>query len=411
MLIQRGGSREHRAMTFFGSVLLLASLLVGTMGAAQRGYANERNGDGSNSRTAVVIVRAAWTDRQVPLSQEILTTLMEASSVRSEAIREVMGAGGGLIEDTGLVEVNIETLVAPDMLSADSPYLIRFALRLDELDLEGETIPPRAEELLHNMLDRMRAALVRLAEQNHANLTERVDIAQRRVKKAKTDLQRMLEMRRTMSQEAKRADLTRDGVVEELRWMEEQLRELEIERVSHMARRAAVEAQIAKVTEAAMSGGGGDEVLNKLEEMTDTHRRRIDDLEQLRNQGAVSSATIDEARIELMEMQVRLEERRARVSVRAGSEQLPALQQELAELTIQSAEMEARFAYARERSEALRPTLELADRIENEVLIALPPARERLQEALERLNALEAALETYRAPQLTVVGGEGVNAK
>ncbi len=411
MLIQQGISRDGRAMTFFGNALLLASLLICTMGAVQRGYANEPDGDGSNSRTAVVIVRAAWTDRQVPLSQEILTTLMQASSVRSEAIRDVLGTGRGLIEDTGLVEVTIETLVEPDAFSADSPYLIRFALRIDEFDLESEVIPARAEELLHSMLDRMRAALVRLSEQNYANLTERVEVAHRRVKKARSDLERLLQMRRAMSQEAKRADLTRDGVVEELRWMEEQLRELEIERVSRMARRAAVEAQIAKVTDAAMSGGGGDEVLKKLEEMADTHRRRIEDLEKLKDQGAISTATIEEAKVELMEIQVRLEERRVMVAERAGAEQLPALQQELAELTIQSAEMEARFAYARERSEALRPTLELADRIENEVLIALPPARERLQEALERLNSLEAALEMYRAPQLTVVGGEGGNAK
>ena len=404
MFNKRNPRRAASAMTFFASITMTVILLAGAMGAAQR--SNSVESDGSNSRTAVMIVRANWSDQQVPLNHEILTTLMHSSSVRAESIRELLGTNGGVRDDDGLVELEISMLVAPDMLSADSPYLIRFSLLIAETNLEGEPIPARAEELLRNMLERLRASLKGLAQQNHVNLNERVDLARQHVKKAKTDLHGLLEMRRAMSQEAQRVDLTRDAVVEELRWMEEQRRELEIERVSKMARRAAVEAQIAKATDAAMNGGSGDAALNKLEEMTDTHRMRIADLEKLYERGSVSSATIAEAKLELMEMQVRLEERRAMVSERAGGEQLPALQQELAELSIQSAEMEARYAFAKERAEALRPTLALADRIENEVLIALPGAQERLAEALERLHRLESALELFRAPQLSIVGPE-----
>jgi len=411
MLVERNKICGTPAITFFGGALLLVALMAGSMGAAQRTNAMEARSGDSNSRTALMIVRATWNDRQVPLNHEILTTLMHTSAVRSEAIREILGTGAGLLEDGGLVEVEIEMLVAPGMHSVDSPYLIRFALRLDEMDLDGEPIPARAEELLNNMLERMRAALVRLAEQNFANLNERVDVARQRVKKAKTDLHGMLEMRRAMSQEAKRADLTREAVVEELRWMEEQLRELEIERVAQMARRAATEAQIAQAAKKMTGTAQRDEALQELEAMLQAQRDRMARVRAMQEQGVVSEEEVHAARVEIMELEVRLAERREVLADRTGAEQLPGLQQELAELTIRSAELEARFAYARERTDALRPTLALADRIENEVLISLPAAQERLQAALDRLHELEAALETYRPPQLTVVGAEEERSK
>jgi len=406
MFIQRDKMRGVSAMTFIGGALLIATLLIGSIGAVERTHAMVARNDASGSRTAVMIVRATWNDRQVPLNQEILTTLMHTSAVRSEAIREVLGTGAGLLDEAGVVEVNIETLVAPGMHSVDSPYLIRFALRLDETDLDGEAIPARAEELLNNMLERMRAALVRLAEQNFANLNERVDVARQRVKKAKTGLHGMLEMRRAMSQEAKRADLTREAVVEELRWMEEQLRELEIERVAQMSRRGAIEAQIAKVAGSTGSGVKEDEIINELRALLDNQEQKLMRIRGLVAQQVASSAAIREAEGDMREARIRLLERKEELARLAGTEQLPELQQELAELTIRSAELEARFAHARERIDALRPTLALADRIENEVLIALPAAQERLQAALDRLHELEAALETYRPPQLTVVGAE-----
>jgi len=277
---------------------------------------------------------------------------------------------------------------------------------VEETDEEGNDVPPVAEEIQAAVVTRLRAAVINLMEQRDAGTVELAKNTEIRLAHARDRLKRLLEKRRAMSAAAGRVDLDRESILEELRMLEAQRRDLEIERVGQKARREAIERRIALVSAMAKDSTSSDEVSAQLRQIVELRAEQLARLEALHEKRRIPEFELEAGKEPLFEAQAQLALRRQEVAEQSGGETIAHLNRELSELSIDSSEMEARAQYLDTQIKRLTPVLEIAERLEFEVHLAMPAAQEAVKNEMDSLEALRTRLATIKPPRLDVLDSE-----
>lgn len=363
------------------------------------------NDERPGSPRASCILRIPGNNVNIPLDEPFIQSVLMTSAVRGDAVRSVLHHGGSILLDNDYLVTDIEYIAGPSpIVDASSPTYFRMTVSTESGDPDGNSIPPVAEQIQAALVDRLRNALSNLSVQNAKSLRDMIAVSEQRLRDAKQHLDELRTKRKALSTSAGRIDLDRDKVLDEIAHLEAQLRDTEVERVSQHARQAAIEAQIAKTAERQAKQVGDDPVLPELQHLVDIQQSRFDRVEQLHKANQVSDSELQNARQALIEARVRMQERReARAAeVKGGDE--ARLNTELAELSIATAEVEARSGFIHERLQTLAKQLDLANQLQADVELAMPAAEEAVRSENERLQKLKTRFQTLQPITLDVVG-------
>ncbi|MBN1489465.1 MAG: hypothetical protein JXA69_06055 [Phycisphaerae bacterium] len=262
-----------------------------------------------------------------------------------------------------------------------------------------------AEEFMAAVCDRLETALINAHNAEEEQARRRVEAADHEVELARTRLDELQKMRRAYSTEAGQQDLAREAVLDRDRALTQELQELEMRMAGERARREAIEKQIAESGARATQETEQDLMAKALEQKLKANREQLENLRKLAAAGRVPHQEVAEAETQAVMIQAELAERRSAAAREAGGERLNRLNAELAELSISSAECEARLRVAREKAERMKELLTKADEYERSVLWELPLVRQAYEQARVRQEELARWLRTLQPPSVTVIGG------
>src|SRR5438105_1427538 len=169
----------------------------------------------------------------------------------------------------------------------------------------------------------------------------------------------------------------------------ESLREdLLLERAGAQAREKALAEAIAKYSDRAEHQMDRDPVVMPLREVVKQNELMVKRLEVLSKQGTVSTTDLSTARAALATAEANLAEKRREAALAAGGAQLAVLNRELTQVSITSAERDARLRFIEQELDKLRSVGPMLDQYESTV-DRLRRARRALDDARTELDAAE----------------------
>lgn len=277
------------------TILTLLSLLAacGLAPAQQKDTTPTQNKPNQGARHASAILKITCDPSVLPLSHELIETLLRTSGVAGEAARETLGMAGDLVREHELDHFTFSPLDAP--APAGRPTLgrggggrrsrgaggvgggpgggmgmgaggmmggpmgghpIRRSTQLAAPGVaimgtlnvtlpEDKAIPSKAAEFLQALCERLKRVLHQAWEAEREPLAQQLGSAEEERERADQELAKLQAMRRTLSNESGESDLDRDRILEKIRALETDKAKLEMELAGQNARREAVQERIA----------------------------------------------------------------------------------------------------------------------------------------------------------------------
>ncbi len=283
--------------------------------------------------------------------------------------------------------------------SSHSTLFVRFVVELPP------DVDPIAYKLLMTVRKNLEALLRGEAISIRSLMAERIEERERELARAEQELHAVLESRRELPRKAGRSDLRRDAVLDEIRQLESQRRQLEMNHAALEARRKAVLTQIQDTAEKAKAKAKDDPVAKELEKIVAIRLEAIERLHKMPKE-VLARDELSKAQAVLAEAKARLAQRREETARSAGNQLLEQLNAELASLSLDTAENEARLVFITRQLAEIKASrlLDLVDAYERIVNYELPICRQRVQHWRKTWAELrfEAGIDT--TPTVTVVG-------
>jgi hypothetical protein len=180
--------------------------------------------------------------------------------------------------------------------------------------------------------------------------------------------------------------------------LETQYEAAQIDLVGKTARQQALAEAIAKLSSQADANVKGDPIAQQLQAVVDVKEKELEHMQQLRSQGAVPEAGVDQMAVELAQAKAAVLERREAAAKAAGTDSLEQWNHELMLLSVDISELKARIDVMKKRLDQLSeavPALERAisaksatqsmDSIDSEI-ISISARVDRLRRNLDPAN-------------------------
>lgn len=340
------------------------------------------------------------------LNADTIAEIIKSVGVSGAAIRDMLGIA--MPPDGELLEISFDAIDndVDSELSEVTGAPITGRLYVEYYNDLAE-YRTGADELLNAVTARLSKVMAELGASQRAILERQRAVAEDDVKETKTRLAKLQAMANAMRNEAGRSDLSRDAVIDEVRELESQLRDTEIEAASQRARRDAIAAQIAKIGETVKSNPGGDEVAAAMHQVVELRQMQLERAEQLAKAQQAGQAEVKQAEVELAMARADLVRHMEEMADAAGGGAMADLNQELTRMSIEGVEVEAKQKALQDRLEHIRSThlLDLADQYEREVRVQRDVAEYMLEEALRREALADRLMRSFQPPSLVVIGG------
>ena len=261
------------------------------------------------------------------------------------AITEHAGILGGL---PAAPEVDLVTMAKPDRggggLFGDT------TTRRELLEMTVDLRRPRLRDAQPRAAEFLDAFITSLDWQLREWQAEEAGVpaAERDVERATALLdERRAEFRQLeqqIRQTTGRADASVDAIRSSVPKLDEERQSLKLQVIGKAARQAALAATIERLAKAAGERAGDDPVAAELEKVVAVRERAVEHARELQKAASISTQEVAEAEAVLAEARARLLERRDAVARANGGELLEALNRELATLSIDAAESQAKLA-------------------------------------------------------------------
>jgi hypothetical protein len=272
-----------------------------------------------------------------------------------------------------------------------------------ELRGEAREIKPMAMELLAAIGRRIEARAARAAAAGRAELEKDVQRAAQELETAREAFLALQQLQREILDSAGLAHLSREHVLERIRSLDECRLTLEMELAGVQARRQALQEQIARIGQDAEKAVD-DEIASELERVVALRGKELERVRALAERGQASDMEVGRYEEEWATAKVQLLTHREEARHRHGGDLLHRFNEELATLSIEAADMEARMSVLNQQCTEIKAAnlLGLADRYEREVKLNWEPAFHAVEEARARLREASRALADFREPKVTV---------
>jgi uncharacterized coiled-coil protein SlyX len=374
---------------------------------------------------ASCLVKLTCDPGTFPLSGESLSALLNSAGVRVAASRKVFHdpVAGGVVQFEIVADASGPSESAAPLMpggfggyggggfggAASQETVPSSVLGAPARTILGSiSVFPgeRAIEYLQAVCERLETALVNTGERERELLEGRLQNARMEVELASKRYQELQAMRREFTESAGRADLSREAIVDQVRHLEQERLDLEMQQVSRQARREAIEKRIAHIRELPdPRGRAAAEMLKAAESQLEALREKHKRLSVLWEKGTVSQEEVQDVKALIAQAEAQVAEATGRLEeISSGGERVAELNQHLAEQAIEEAEMQARLRWLEERLARTRGALELADEYERTIEIELPLAREAYEQSRIMVAELERRKRLAQTPAVMVLG-------
>jgi len=331
---------------------------------------------------------------------------------------------------------------------------------------DGALSKDAAGKYLRTVCSRLEKVLQPSFKEEIKNRRQRLELLEQEIRgaadgrgRAEHEVRERRERQQKLLQQAGQADLGRDAIFARTTDLERQKQELAMELTAQRARRAALHEHVSHAAAEAEDRLRNDAILAELKEIVESRKRMKTkraaemlrdveslqralnpELDRLRSQFGSEHRRVKAVQAQIEKLNAKEKElrekagtaspsdpeivegiARARIDVArreeelrrsAGGEQMQEFNHQLAALSIDSAELEARLRFVREQLEQIREKhlLRLADEFEDAGW-RLGMARERFEKASHRLDEMRRQMERQSSrvsqpPTVTILGGE-----
>lgn len=454
------------------SCAVILCVVTGVASAAEPA-ATRPSGVLSNTRHASCLLKITYDPEALPLSIDMISRLLSAPGGTGAAFRDVFSDiktdPDFMIEGIPAFEVSFKPVLAEGGVATSRPAggagratpgaavvsdesVARPGVLFGELTVTlYEGLPPRAQEYMTAICDRLRTVLAKASEGDRDYLAQQMLSETAEADAAEKQLAELFHDRLAMSLSARGGDVSRDNLLETSRQAENEKQKLKMELAGQEARRRAINEQIARIGDNVAKVVQEDPALRELNEavrrlqaeLKDAERRLAESEKRLAevreknpqsgekrpeasapgererlqrqaqehevaSQGIIvnqNKAFMNGIRQKIVEATLQLNQAREGVSRAHGGDILGKLNGELATLAIGTAETEARLRFAEEQVLKLKEALQQADAYEMKIAIELPLAQKVYETAKLRLTDLQRRLRAVSPPNVTVLGG------
>jgi hypothetical protein len=376
-------------------IYALVILAVGQVMALAQPPASEAV---SGTRQASCIVRITSDSEMLPLTKDLIDSLLSSSPVAGAAARDALDPKPGQLEE---ISIGFTPLTQP------GPPSQRNLIGGIDVNL-SEDLKPAAEEFLTSVCERLRAALRSVGDIDQQQMEKRLQEVDAELRELNERIAGIREVQRQLFDQAGQDDLSRARVEDAIRDLEDKRQAILLRLAGADARQQALAEQIAKLGQQAAEAGKNDAVATELAKVVDVREKQLAYMQQRVDSGTVNQMELADLEEHVAQARAQLAKYREDAARGAGGGVLADLNQKLAELSVDSAEDKASLAAMQSRLDDIRSRhlLELADRYEREVEMPLHMCDEMVHELTQEQFKLKQRIRAISRPEVIVIGGQ-----
>jgi hypothetical protein len=353
----------------------------------------ERDVKAAEGPTTDGLIRIIYDPQSMPLDKGVLTTLLQGRSLVEDAAKDAckklrLPAPGGEIQAWMIQNVSIS--------GASGQLMVTLQAVTPARD------PPHGGPLLSALAERLEAMLRVQQDLSTQELREARDLAEKAVENARREVMARREDQRKLLAAAGQTDPTREGILEAAKTLEAEKQKLELQQCGQAARQKALEKRIAEIAAKAEARVSQDPVAAELENIVKLRARELAMTQQLVDTAKVSAAEALAAEVRVAEARAEWLKRREAAGAMAGREVLAKLNDDLASVSIESVETDARLGCVAKQLDKTRALLPLADEYQD-ATSSLKSVERSLQQARQRQEIIARQLTGAPAPSVKLL--------
>lgn len=311
---------------------------------------------------------------------------------------------GGTVRDRPVGPAIPRPTIRPPMLDIPMPGPRESSI-LGQIEVLIDGAEPRHNEaFLRAICERLQQALTGLWEKEKTSIDRQLEMTRDELVRSEKRL-RDLQNRRRDLVVAGQGDLVPEAVMDQLRRLDHERQRMEMDLLGQQARLKALQQQIQATGERVLDASRDDAMIKPLQEKLELLREQLKRVAEQNKAGVLPESEVQRVRIAMSEAEAQLAEARRKVAQAGGGEVLGKLNTELAMLSVNVAETEARLQYIREQMERNRRLAGAADEYEMTISMEMPHARRAYEMNKLRVEELEQRMRTAVPPMVTVIGG------
>lgn len=333
-------------------------------------------------------------------SRSVIVDLIESYPVSGQAAREVFGMT--LAELGGTLKINIYQTTPEVAMIGLSIHLVDGSLVPDDEEKTPVTI--RAERFLAQTLENLRGVLRRMDDQIRESNDQPIAEAEVKLDELRRLVMELKDQARALHEETGTTALSLRDVMNQQQDMEQRIHRMAIELDVAQTMRDRLSQRVAEEARKAEEQVEQDETLGALHELQalkeEAYRRVMVAVEQ----GAASTAELDQAKAEMTEQRVRIAERRDMLKNNLQSGVLASLNNQLNDTLHESDNLQAMSQAYSSRLEQMKDKdlLGLAELYES-IQEQLEDAERQMKHHADRLMKHKSIVESMLKPQVIVI--------
>lgn len=413
-------------ITFLTTIVFVSSMASaqpgGGMGAVIPGQPIADNSNPSLS----CLIKIDIAPEILALNPEILQTLLNSPFVKE--FNQKLDDSGILDNVMGNVNIYVDMLAAapqpygtPLGMMMGAPGGSRsiparenqiggqlYKIRLSSDSIDDETLTANAAEIFKQIADRLDTTLRREFDKYLGQLNRQQEIAAVNQIKTQNEMDNLQRSESALQQDAGQSILSRESILNQMKDLENERQQLQMDQAATQSRRGAIYEEILKIAKQTEAKTADDPVIQNLKKICELQKEKLDNLRKLVDSGRASQDESSDQQEKIARTEIEIAERQEELEKQAGGGSAEKWNNELADMSIHRAEMEARLHFIEEQLKQMKEKnlLELANTYEREVVMKMGPVREAYEQAAQRVNELQMQLDSLQPPSVTILGGQ-----
>ena len=418
-------------------VLILAFITTGPAISA------ESEPELSNTLTASCLLKITSNPAIVPLDEAVIEYLLRSSGVAGKAAKETFGIQllPGDLEDVLMIEwlanetdvstppiennparneagrvdlynedsmiregmtlyrnPNAPTRRTPESLNTSSEQMV-----LLRIAINAESAPkPAAQEFMNALIDNLRSTLNNAFNEHQDRFDNRLKLADEETARAEHELRQIQEMLNDISGSR---ILDRNRILDDIANLRRELQVIEMDRATDQATVETIVRQIDEIQTRSKEQLANDDVIKELEMLLENQTQILPAIKKQIDVGMASTDKLTDIEEKITRTRIELAQRREQLNRSTGGERIAALNGELADRSIRSAQNQAKI---RNITEQLREKENLLNKASDYELFSLKIdiAKGHLREVIIWRDKLSRQIRLIQPPVVSVLGAE-----
>lgn len=273
-----------------------------------------------------------------------------------------------------------------------------------EIELSSEKIAAIFKEITRRLEKTLQTEFA-----NHKNdLVQQLQMAKMNQNNLETEVAVLQRQEMELQQAAGQSNLSREFILNQMKNMEDEQNQLQMNLVSMQARKEAINREMAEIAKRSEAKINNDLIIENLRKIRELQKEKLDNLRKLVDKALAPQDDLSDQQEKIARTEIEIAERQEELEKQTGGGSAEKWNIELSEMSIQTAELEARTDFLNTQLMQIKAKnlLELANQYEREVVMKMEPMRKAYEQATRRVNELQKQLDALQPPSITILGGQ-----